>query len=176
MTSVGQRYQITILSDADRATAVKWCGEVEEGTRIEFKDKQRRNIQNRRMWAMLGDISKQHKHYGRFYADWQWKSLFLYELGREATFMPSLDGNGFLPVGQSSRDLSVKEMSDLIELMFRFGAENNVEWKDPSILKDNPRDSSAALHPRVPTVDDECAEPSPPQAPALTPSKSEEMA
>jgi hypothetical protein len=62
----------------------------------------------------------------------QWKVIFLEALDHELAFIPSLDGK-FIPYGQSSSDLSVKEMSELIEFMFAWGAENNVRWTDPAV-------------------------------------------
>jgi hypothetical protein len=45
--------------------------------------------------------------------------------------VPNLDGTGFVALGMSTSRMSVREMSDLIELVFAFGAERNVEWSDP---------------------------------------------
>lgn len=84
------------------------------------------------MWAMLTDIARQCTLNGRRWSTDQWKVIFLHELGREAQFIPSLTGS-FIPYGQSSSDLGVKEMSDLIESMFAYGAENGVRWSDPKL-------------------------------------------
>jgi hypothetical protein len=42
--------------------------------------------------------------------------------------VPNIDGNGFVSLGRSSSDLSVGEMSDLIELILMFGAKHNVKF------------------------------------------------
>jgi NinB protein len=47
-----------------------------------------------------------------------------------ADFIPSLDGQTFVAVGQSTAALSVAEMADLIESIFAFGAEREVKWSD----------------------------------------------
>jgi hypothetical protein len=83
------------------------------------------------MWAMLTDVSRQKEHMGRKYTPDQWKVIFLHAIGREVQFIPALDGQGFIPWGQSSSDLSVKEMTDLIEFMFAWGAENGVTFYEP---------------------------------------------
>ena len=99
--------------------------------RVEVKDPKRTLPQNSRFWAMLTDVSRQYEHCGRKYEPDQWKVLFLSSLGREMQFAPSLDGRGFVPLGQSSSDLSVAEMADLITFMLAWGAENDIEWSDP---------------------------------------------
>jgi len=54
----------------------------------------------------------------------------MHACGREVQFIPSLDNSTFIPWGQSSSDLSVGEMSDLIEFMQAWGAENGVVFHD----------------------------------------------
>lgn len=125
------RALLILRTDAIRAKAINWISRMPEGTRVEFKEPQRSLEQNARMWAMLTDISTQAKHSDRRYSPDQWKCLFLHALGRETQFMPALDGNGFIPYGQSSSDLSKKEMTDLIECMFQWGAEHGVTFHEP---------------------------------------------
>jgi hypothetical protein len=36
-------------------------------------------------------------------------------------------------IDDSSSDLSIHEMSDGIELLYKFGAEQDVKWSDPAI-------------------------------------------
>jgi len=40
-------------------------------------------------------------------------------------------GTGFVTLGTSSSDLSRDEMTDLIEIIFAFGARHGVVWSDP---------------------------------------------
>ena len=122
------RALFVIRSNDDVARVRGLAGRVPPGTRVEFKGPQRSLEQNARMWAMLTDISRQKEHAGRKYAPDQWKVIFLHALGREVQFIPALDGKGFIPWGQSSSDLSKAEMTDLIELMFSWGAENGVAF------------------------------------------------
>ena len=106
--------------------------------RVEVKDPKRTLPQNSRFWAMLTDVSRQYEHCGRKYEPDQWKALFLSALGREMQFAPSLDGRGFVPLGQSSSDLSVAEMADLITFMLAWGVENDIEWSDPKDRQPSP--------------------------------------
>ncbi|UGA46630.1 recombination protein NinB [Bradyrhizobium quebecense] len=126
------RALLVLSSRQIREKAIDWIMRLPPGTRVEFKEPQRTLEQNDRMWAMLTDIARQCTLNGRRWSTDQWKVIFLHELGREAQFIPSLTGS-FIPYGQSSSDLGVKEMSDLIESMFAYGAENGVRWSDPKL-------------------------------------------
>lgn len=128
------RAQIVIRDGADRATARLWIERAKVGSRIDFKGPRRTIEQNDRMWAMLTDVARQKTLSDRKWSTSQWKCIFLHACGRELSYLPPLDGKGgFIPWGQSSSDLSVAEMSELIEFMFAWGAENGVTWSDPAI-------------------------------------------
>ena len=93
----------------------------------------RRNIeQNRKAHAMLGDISKQHKHYQQNYSVEVWKRLtmaaWLREEGENPLLIPSLDGQGVDMIFERSSNLSMKRMSSYIEWLYAYGAENNIKW------------------------------------------------
>ena len=122
------RALVVIHSENDRQRASRWCLKAPTGTRIEFKASKRSLDQNSKMWAMLSDIAEQKDHGGRKYKADQWKTIFLSALGREVQFVPGLYGEGFIPLGLSSSDLSKQEMSDMIELMNKWGAENAVSF------------------------------------------------
>jgi hypothetical protein len=83
------------------------------------------------MWALLTDVATQKEHHGRRYTPDQWKVIFMAACGREVQFIPSLDGSTFIPWGQSSSDLSKAEMTDLIEFIMSWGAENGVAFNEP---------------------------------------------
>jgi hypothetical protein len=82
------------------------------------------------MWAMLTDIARQLPWHGQRLTPDDWKLIFLDALKREARFVPALDGDGFVNLGRSSSDLSKGEMSDLIEIIFAFGAGHGVSFGD----------------------------------------------
>lgn len=126
------RHLIVLQSRAERERAARYIEQAPSGTRVELKAAKRTLPQNDRMWAMLTDISTQKTHGAlkRKYTPDTWKCLFLHALGREATLVPSLDGSAIVPIGQSSSDLSKDEMSQLIELMLAWGAENGVQFHD----------------------------------------------
>lgn len=124
------RAMIIIKGSEDREKAARWAHGVPIGTRIEFKETKRSVPQNDRFWAMLTDIAAEMKKRGRDHAPEQWKVIFLAAYGHEVKFLPSLDQKTFIPLGHSSSDLSVKDMSDLMEFMTAWAAENNVPLRD----------------------------------------------
>lgn len=124
------RYLVILNTLTDRAKACEIIRHAPHGARVELKAEKRSHAQNDRMWAMLTDIAMQKEHNGRKYTPDQWKVLFMSACGREVQFIPSLDGKTFLPWGQSSSDLSKKEMTDLIDFMHAWGAEQGVVFHD----------------------------------------------
>lgn len=124
---------LLVLSDqAEKAKAVAWINGAPVNTRVEFKRPKRSLDQNSKMWAMLTEVAQQVKWHGlTLHAD-DWKLIFLDALKREVRMVPNIDGNGFVSLGRSSSDLSKDEMSDLIELIFKFGAEHNIQFKESS--------------------------------------------
>jgi hypothetical protein len=125
------RAMVVINTAADRHRVGAWATKAPWGTRVEFKAAKRTLDQNSRMWAMLTDVASQKKHAGKSYTPDQWKVIFMHACGREVQFIPSLDGSTFLPWGQSSSDLSKSEMSELIDFIAAWGAENGVAFHDP---------------------------------------------
>ncbi len=124
------RALITLSTPADRDRLARWARELPTGTRAEVKAPRRSLPQNDRLWAMLTDVATQKEHGGKKYSTKQWKALFMHACGREVQFLPALDNSTFIPWGQSSSDLSKQEMTDLIEFMFSWGAENGVVFHD----------------------------------------------
>lgn len=120
------RATVIVHHAADRALIANWAAKVPNGTRVEFKAPKRTLPQNDRFWALLTDVAMQKEHAGRRYTPDQWKVLFLHAMGREVQFIPSLDNSTFIPWGQSSSDLSVSEMGDLMTFIEAWGAENGV--------------------------------------------------
>lgn len=143
------RATIIILDGEDRALASKWIAKAPVGTRVEFKSAKRTLEQNSRMWAMLTDVATQVKwpdQYGLYLKPSDWKLMFLDGLKQELRTVPNLAGTGYVNLGRSSSDLSKEEMSNLIELMFAFGANHGVVFHEPA----EPQASSPSIAPVAP--------------------------
>ena len=129
------RATIIINSTAARHRAASWVEKASPGTRIEFKAPKRSLPQNDRMWAMLTDVAQQVRWHGIRLSPDDWKLMFLDALKREVRLVPNIDGNGFVNLGRSSSDLSKGEFSDLLELIFAFGAKHGVRFGDDETAK-----------------------------------------
>lgn len=126
------RALLIIADEAARQRAGEWVQRAPINTRVEFKAPRRTIPQNDRMWAMLTDVATQTPYHGiRLHPD-DWKLIFLDALKREVRMVPNLDGNGFVNLGRSSSDLSKEEMTDLIELIFEWGARHGVTFNEPA--------------------------------------------
>lgn len=95
---------------------------------LEVKPEKRSDAQNRRLWAMLTDISQQVDWYGQKLTPEEWKHVFSAALAKQKV-VPGLDG-GFVVLGQSTSKMTKSEMSDMQTLMEAFGAERHVIFRD----------------------------------------------
>lgn len=89
---------------------------------------------NKKMWAMLHDVSAQ--------VQWpvngaltfldadDWKNIFTAALRKHHRVAQGIDG-GFVFLGMRTSKMNKEQMSELIELMYSFGAERDVKWTDP---------------------------------------------
>lgn len=99
---------------------------------LRIKPETRSTEQNAKMWAMLGDVSKQVDWHGKKLAPEDWKHVFSAAITKQAV-VPNLDGTGFVVLGQSTSAMTKGELSELIELISAFGAERGVEWSEPEL-------------------------------------------
>jgi len=87
--------------------------------------------QNSKMWAMLNDISKQVVWHGQKLHPEEWKQMITAALKRYRV-VPGIDG-GFVVIGASTSRMSIKEMIEVIEFAYAFGADPDhvVKWSEP---------------------------------------------
>lgn len=95
---------------------------------VEIKPARRTLDQNAKLWPMLDDISKQVVWHGQKLSQEEWKIIFTASL-RKQKVVPGIDG-GFVVLGMSTSKMDKGTFSDLIELMYAFGAEHGVVWQD----------------------------------------------
>ena len=94
--------------------------------------------QNRKLWPMLSDISKQvdwvlNGKNGKLKPD-QWKDIFTAALLQETNIAPGING-GFVMLGTRTSKMRKKVFCELIELLFAFGADKGVVWSDPAEIE-----------------------------------------
>ena len=97
---------------------------------LELRPEKRSDPQNRRMWAMLTDISAQVDWYGKRLTPEDWKHIFSSSM-KKLDVVPNLDGTGFVALGQQTSKMTKAEMSDMQTLMEAFGAERGVQFSAP---------------------------------------------
>ena len=88
--------------------------------------------QNAKMWAMLGDIALQTQWHGMYLCKEEWKEMITAALKKQKV-VPGIDG-GFVVIGASTSKMSIKEMIDVIDFAYAFGAdpEHRVYWTEPT--------------------------------------------
>lgn len=121
-----QKY--TLAHATARQRAIDAVRQAPEGMVVEIRAKTRSLEQNDLMWAMLADLSHQLQWCDRDLSKEDWKCLMTAHLKRHDV-VPGIDG-GFVVLGAYTSQMTVADMSDLIELMRAFGAKNDVEWSD----------------------------------------------
>jgi hypothetical protein len=89
----------------------------------------RSSEQNRRMWAMLRDISQQVDWHGNKLSEDEWKDVFTAAIKRQKV-VPGLDG-GFVVCGTRTSKMTKSEMGELQDLIEAFGAQNEVQFSAP---------------------------------------------
>lgn len=124
------REAVIINTPADREKVVRWARGVSDGTIVEFRKSTRSHEQNAKMHAMLGEVSDQVVWYGQKLKVEDWKNMFTASL-RKASVVPGIDPGTVVPLGIHTSTMTIDEMSNMIELIYAFGAENNVTFKEP---------------------------------------------
>lgn len=128
-----------ILSDwTARRNAIDWISDtskVPDGHVVRISPPTRTLDQNALLWPLLDQISRGVEWFGKKHSRDDWKNIFTAHLfGFE--MVPNLDGTGFVALGKSTSNMSKKDFSDLIELIYSFGAEKGIYMGHPIQPKD----------------------------------------
>jgi hypothetical protein len=112
-----------------RQRAVEAVRTAPEGYAVTVAEPTRSMEQNARLWASLTDVSQQVEWHGKRLTPEDWKHVFSASL-KKLTVVPNLDGTGFVALGMSTSRMTRRELSDLLELIYAFGAERGVRFMD----------------------------------------------
>lgn len=130
-------YQIASVRDLGGVIqmAARMAGRGLEAGPVELvlrRPKNQRSLdQNRRLWAVLSDVSRQVEWYGRYLPKEAWKDIFSAALERQDV-VPGLEG-GFVMIGGRTSKMTKQRFADLLTLIDAFGAEHGVQWSDPAL-------------------------------------------
>ena len=120
---------IRLIAPAQRDYAKRQIDAAPDGYIVTLREPTRTNDQNAKLHAMLTDIARQ-KPMGWTRDIDTWKAIMLRALKHEIRFTEGLDGEMF-PIGLKTSSLTVRQMSDLIEFTYAFGAEQGIVWSEP---------------------------------------------
>ena len=95
---------------------------------IEIREPTRTLDQNALLWPLLTEVSRQVDWYGQKLTEDEWKDVFTAGL-RKQKAVPGIDG-GFVMVGSKTSRMNKREFSELVELIYAFGAERGVKCQE----------------------------------------------
>lgn len=96
-----------------------WC--------VEVKEKTRTLEQNALLWPLLTAVSEQVTWYGEKLTPENWKDVFTASLKKQKVVV-GIDG-GFVVCGSKTSAMSKADFSELIELIYAFGAQRGVDFE-----------------------------------------------
>lgn len=118
---------VILVGDSQRSFAKQLIDKAPKNAVVSIKEATRSNEQSAKMYAMLSDISRA-KPDGRRWTPDTWKAAFMNSTGHQVQFCEGLDDSGPFPLGFRSSRLTVKQMSDLIEVIYEYGSRHGVRW------------------------------------------------
>ncbi|OWT68069.1 MULTISPECIES: recombination protein NinB [unclassified Achromobacter] len=123
--------QRTKLTPASRRTVLQAINAAPDGVYVSIQEANRSLEQNALMWALLADVSKQviwtvDGHAEKLSPE-EWKTILSASLAQENRMAPGVRG-GFVMLGTSTSKMTIREMSEMVEFLYAFGAEQGVKW------------------------------------------------
>ena len=117
-----------------RQIAAAYCESLPDAWTATFRPPRRTDAASARMHAMCGDLSKQVLWCGARLSTEDWKRVATAMLKKDRFIRDVNDegqpGNGLIVIGAATREMSGKQLSEIIEWLSWFGAKNGVVWSD----------------------------------------------
>lgn len=120
-----------LAHDEARRRAAHDCLSADEGWVVTIAEPTRTLEQNALLWPLLEDVAKQVEWYGSWLTTEEWKDVFTAALRKEKV-VPGISG-GFVVVGQRTSKMGKREFSNLVELIYAFGAERGVRFRTEGV-------------------------------------------
>jgi len=130
------RAVVKIEGQAERNLIARWAMDTQNvpaGTTVEFRAPRRSLDQNALMWSLLGQISKQVDWYGQKLSSEDWKDVLTASL-RRTRVVPGIDAGSFVPLGMRTSQMTKEEISELLELIYAFGAQQDVKFRELELV------------------------------------------
>jgi len=126
-----QRQTVYLIDAARREYARRLIMEAPEGWTVTIREPTRTTDQNALLWPLLADLSQQVDWHGRKLSPDDRNDVCTASL-RKMDVVPNMEGTGFVALGQRTSQMGKREFSDLIELIYAFGASKCVVWSSPN--------------------------------------------
>lgn len=128
------RASVILGSPTKRQLAASWCINAPAGTAVEFRESKRSDAQNRLLWPLLTTLARKMEWPAgsgmKLSAD-DWKLLMMAGLNQEMRLVPNISMSGYVNLGSSSSKLSKDEFSNLIDLIYSFAAQHEIDLDEP---------------------------------------------
>ena len=121
---------VHLVGPTQRAYAASLLRDAPDGWAVTIQPPTRTTEQNALLWPLLTDVSRQVEWHGKHLSPDDWKDIFTATL-KNLRVVPNLDGTGFVALGQRTSTMSKRTFSELVELIYAFGAERGVRWSEP---------------------------------------------
>lgn len=101
---------------------------------LEVRPETRSDAQNKLMWSVLTDLSRQVEWCGKRLTKEGWKDFITAHLNGQE-LIPNMHGTGFISInmGKSTSQMTKSELSAVIELAHAFGSERGINWSKTSV-------------------------------------------
>ena len=119
---------VILRGQPQRNLAKQFIDKAPENSVVKISPLTRSSEQNNKMWGLIEDVMNAMPE-GRQHTKEVWKAIFMNALGHETAFAMGIN-NEIFPIGFKSSQLSVRQMSDLIEMIYSYGAKHNVKWSE----------------------------------------------
>ena len=119
-----------LAHDQARANAIRFISSAPAGYCVTVAPPTRSLEQNALMWPLLQKLADQVVWYGIKLSKEDWKDLLTASLRKQRS-APGIDG-GFVVFGERTKTYSKADFSELIELIYAFGAQHGVAWGEPA--------------------------------------------
>jgi len=110
-----------------RELAIQAIRKAPDGYVVTIQEPKRTLEQNSLLWVLLERVSHL-DWYGQKLTAEEWKDVFTAALKKQKV-VPGIDG-GFVVCGQRTSKMSKRELGELLELIYAFGAERGINFDD----------------------------------------------
>jgi hypothetical protein len=119
-----------LAHDTARQRAQEAIKSAPQGHIVLIKEPTRNKEQNALLWSLLGQVSRLVVWHGQKLSAENWKDIFTASM-KQQKVVAGLDG-GFVVCGLSTSKMTKKDFSELCELIFAFGAQQGIDFREAS--------------------------------------------